>query len=123
MKYSLLFLLTALTLGCAEGATEGQQQTEAQQTEEKSDALAQNGDYSSLFNSPDCTVITAEEINAALGIACVDMQLAGGCSFKTEYSDDRTWYLSILKNDLDQNEVLKEIQDFREQHHDNPCFH
>lgn len=75
--------------------------------------LKQQGDYSSLFNSPDCNVITAEEISTALGIAITDRGIKGQCAFESKFSDNRTWNLSILRDKKSKSSIQREIDNFK----------
>jgi hypothetical protein len=121
MKINYLFLIvTLLALGCNEGPKQERSPTEGsktEQTDKSSEAttneLKQNGDYSSLFNSQDCKVITAEEISTSLGVAFVDMNIKALCSFKSELPNNKTWYLGIVRNDMSKSDIQREIQSFK----------
>lgn len=120
INFLFVFIFIALVLGCKEGAKQDNIETEVNKTEQKNNNselsgldLKQNGDYSTLFNSPDCKVITAEEISTALGIAFTDMQIKNLCSYKAQLANNRTWYLSILRNDLSKSDIKREIQTFK----------
>jgi hypothetical protein len=112
----------ALTQGCKEGAKHDDLQAEESQTEQEKKGselvpatldLKQNGNYTSLFNSPDCKVITAEEISTTLGVRFTDMQIKNLCSFKAELPNNKTWYLSILRNDMGKSDIQREIESFK----------
>jgi hypothetical protein len=121
MKTTYLFLIVALALvSCQEApqqdnaATEESNTEQSDETTEQSTAgLKQQGDYSSLFNSPDCKVITAEEISTALGIAITDRNIKGVCSFESKFSNNRAWYLSIGRNSLSKSDIQREVNSFK----------
>ncbi len=121
MQINYLFIaLALLSMGCNETNKQDSVSTEGSNAEEinknaepASSALKQNGNYASLFNSPDCKVITAEEISSALGITFVDMESKTKCSFKSQFPNNKTWYLSILRNDMSKSDIQREIQSFK----------
>jgi hypothetical protein len=120
MKINFLFAIVALALvGCKEAPQQEGSNTEEnteqtdESTEQSTDGLKQNGDYTSLFNSPDCNLITAEEISTALGRKFSDMGIKGRCSFESKFSDNRTWYLSILRDDKSKSSIQSEIDNFK----------
>ena len=120
MKINYLFVIVALILSCNEGpkqesspTEEGNTEQATKNTEPTNSDLKQNGDYSSLFNSPDCKVITAEEISTILGIAFTDMNLKGMCLFKSPLSDNKTWNLSIIRNNMSKSDIQREIKSFK----------
>lgn len=121
MKINYLFLfVTLLALGCTEGTQQNSGSTEESNTEQPTpnaepatDGLKQNGNYSSLFNSPNCKVISAEEISSALGITFTDMNLQGLCSFQSKLPNNKTWYLSILRDNMSKGDIQREIQNFK----------
>ena len=121
MKINYLFLLVALlALGCKEGTKQDPLPPEGGSTEQTNKNaepatadLKQNGNYASLFNSQDCKVITAEEISASLGITFSDMDPKTLCSFKSQFPNNRTWYLSIIHNDMSKSDIQREIQQFK----------
>jgi hypothetical protein len=120
MKINYVFIIAALlTLGCKEGTTQNNPSTEGsiteqtnKKTESAQDGLKQHGDYSSLFNSPDCKVITVEELSAALGVAFTEMDPKTFCSFKAQFPNNKTWHLSIVRNAMSKNDIQREIQSF-----------
>lgn len=120
MKINYLFFLLFIALGCNESPTQDHSQTEVATTEEKNNTtevsstdVKQNGDYTSLFNNPDCNVITAEEISSALGLVFKDMQVKGSCSFQTEFPNNKSWFLSILRYEMSKSDILREINNFK----------
>lgn len=121
MKISYLFVIVALVLvSCQEAPQQDNSATEESTTEQTNETteqtpsgLKQQGDYSSLFNSPDCKVITAEEISTALGIAITDRGIKGVCSFESKFSDNRTWYLSITRNEMSKSDIQREVDSFK----------
>lgn len=122
MKTTYLFVIVALALvGCKEAPQQDNSATEESTTEptnetakQSTGGLKQQGDYSSLFNSPDCKVITAEEISTALGIAFTDRNTRGTCSFESKFPNNRTWYLSILRDNLSKSDIQREVDNFKE---------
>lgn len=120
MKIIYLFLIAALTLGCKENPKQENLPTEEsnpEQTNKNTEPvisdLTQNGNYASLFNSPDCKVITAEEISTILGTVFIDMDIKNLCSFKSEIANNKIWYLSIIRNDMSKSDIQREIQNFK----------
>ena len=120
MKIYYLIAVVVLALGCKESTKQDNATTEATNTEQTktnsepaiTDAK-QNGDYTSLFNSPDCKVITAEEISAALGVEFTDKNIKNICSFKSEFPNNKTWNLSIMRNDMSPKDAQREIESFK----------
>lgn len=115
-----VLLLLVMCLGCKESPTQdhpSKEEHNTEQTNQKSasstEEVKQVGDYTSLFNSPDCKVITAEEISTALSITFTDMNTKGLCSFKSEFPGNKTWYLSILRNDMSASDIQREIETFK----------
>ena len=41
------------------------------------------------------------------------MNRKGSCSFKMEFPNNKTWYLSILRNDMSKSDIQREIQSFK----------
>lgn len=122
MKINYVFVLACivLALGCGEGTerdtsdTDGSAEREEETSTEPAGAdLTQNGNYATLFNSPDCKVMTAEEISAAIGITVTDMNIPNTCSFESPFPDGKKWYLSILRSDMRSGEVQREIETFK----------
>lgn len=120
MKINYLFIIVVLALSCKEGPKQDSSSTEGSSTEQTTktsepanDDLKQNGNYSSLFNSQDCKVITAEEISTALGMAFIDKEIKGFCSFKSELPNNKTWNLGITRNDISKSDMQREIQSFK----------
>jgi hypothetical protein len=121
MKTTYLFLIIALALvSCQEAPQQNNSATEEtateqanETTEQSTGGLKQQGDYSSLFNGSDCNVITAEEISAALGIAITDRGIKGQCAFESKFSDNRTWYLSILRDNMSKSDIQREVDSFK----------
>lgn len=122
MKTTYLFLIIALALvSCQEAPQQNNSATKEtateqanETTEQSTGGLKQQGDYSSLFNSLDCNVITAEEISTALGIAITDRGIKGQCAFESKFSDNRTWNLSILRDKKSKSSIQREIDNFKE---------
>ncbi|WP_367390859.1 hypothetical protein [Lewinella sp. LCG006] len=122
MNLNYFFLLIVLALaGCKEAPQQNQFSAEENDSTEQTDKateqntgdLAQQGDYSSLFNSPDCNVISAEEISTALGLTVTDMGIKGRCSFESKFPNSRTWYLTIARNDMSKSDIQREIATFK----------
>jgi hypothetical protein len=120
MKINYLFAILLLVLGCKEGPKQDALATEAGKTEQSTETtkataqdLKQNGDYSSFFNHPDCKVITAEELSTVLGLSFVDMNLKNACSFKSQLTKDKTWYLSVMLNDMSKSDIQREIDSYK----------
>lgn len=115
-----VFILLVMCLGCKESTTQDRLSTGErnakelnQKTSPTTEEAKQVGDYTSLFNSPDCKVITAEEISTALSINFTDMNTKGLCSFKSEFPGNKTWYISILRNDMSSSDIQREIESFK----------
>jgi hypothetical protein len=119
MKFIYLSILAVFALGCKDSAKHDSSLTEAnitEQTDQSSEPtvkINQNADYSTLFNSPDCNVISADEISSALGTAFIDMNFKGRCSYKSEFSKKKIWYLSISINELSKSDIEREIKNFK----------
>ena len=120
MKIISLFVVIGLAVSCKENAKQerfpAKESTSDQtniNTEPTIGDLKQNGNYNSLFSSPDCKVITAKEISAVLGITFVDMNRNTLCSFKSEGPNGKTWYLNIVRNDMSKSDIQREIQSFK----------
>jgi len=122
MKIIYVCVIVALTLSCKEGARQDNLSAEGSYTEQAktletpkltSTDSKKNRNYSSLFNSPDCKVITAEEISTALDMVFIDMDSKALCSFKSQLPNNKTWYLSIVRNDMSKNDIQREIQNFK----------
>lgn len=118
MKTSYLFLLFLFALSCTEASIPENESAETSRSESsstpdaKSDGGSRSGNYASLFNSPDCKVATVEEISAATGLSFMDMNIQGTCSYESKIGD-RTWYISIIKNEMSSEEIQKEIEIFK----------
>jgi hypothetical protein len=120
MKINYLFIIVFLTLSCKEGAKQSSLPTEGSNTEQTNkntepaiNELKQNGNYSTLFNSSDCKVITAEEISTALDMTIVDENIKGFCSFKSQFPNNKTWHLGITQKDISKSDMQREIQSFK----------
>jgi len=119
MKVHYLIVIVSLALSCNQGTEKDSSSTEESNTEQTSENsestndLEQNGDYSSLFNSADCKVITAEAISTALDKVFIDMGQENFCSFKSQLPEDKTWYLSISREDMSKSDIQREIQSFQ----------
>jgi len=120
MKINYLFLFVILALSCKEGVkqeslpmVENNIEQPIKKTETATDDLKQNGDYTSLFNSSDCKVITAEEISAALGVTFSDVDNKWVCSFKSESANNKTWNLTISLNEMKKSDIQREIKSFK----------
>ncbi len=120
MKLAPLLLIAILALSCSEGAQENSNnssQTDSTQNaatnESAQEGITQQGDYSSLFNRNDCQIMSAEEISTTLGMPFTDMGIKNVCSFQTEWSNDKTWYLSFILNNMSKSDVQREIQSFQ----------
>ena len=120
MKINYLFIIVAIIfVSCKEGTKQDSVSTETTKSEVVTKAaepsktvLTQNGDYSSLFNSEDCHVITAEEISTATGVSFSEMDPESLCNFISEASNTRKWYLSIKRDNMRDGEIDREIQNF-----------
>jgi len=120
MKAHYLIVIAVLALSCNQGTEQDSSSTEESNTEQASgntesatDGLEQNGDYSSLFNSADCKVITAEEISTVLDKVFIDLEIKGFCLFKSKLLEDKTWNLGIAQNDMSRSDIQREIQSFQ----------
>lgn len=120
MKLSLLLFFATLALSCSEGAQENSNNSSQADSPQNSstneptqEGLIQQGDYSSLFNRNDCQIMSAEEISSTLNMPFTDMGIKNVCSFETEWSNDKTWYLSFILNNMSKSDVQREIQSFQ----------
>ena len=118
-----LFISLAITTGCSDvdkqnktadviESNSPEMQTATVTSNDKLD-LKQQGNYASLFNSPNCNVISVEEISAAFAIPIVDMNLKERCSYKSDFGGDKTWYLDIRIDKISKASILKEIESFK----------
>lgn len=126
MKIIYLSLLATivLTTGCndsdkknsttTEGVTSTEQKKNNPEPASNDIDLKQNGNYASLFNSPDCKVTTAEDLATALDIPVTDKQDKYGCRFELQLPNNKTKLFSINQEDMSKAAIIKEIKTFKE---------
>jgi len=119
MKTIYLILFALLTIGCNETKKEGDLVSQENDPEfvqkdgeRAPDVLEQAGNYDTLFNSPNCSVITEEEISDILGLTFADINVEGFCSFKTDAGGGKTWNISLMRDDWRPGEIERELDSF-----------